>query len=243
LSGAGKRIGRFSEDGKLWRNRLFTHLVLPENELHQYCAEHNLNILMPLDLTINTRRPFLNVPPEKKGRARAILCSHRISIDEPVIAFHPFSLWKYKELAVDQCASLIDSIRNTYHLPVIITGSADERIRGQEVLSRCNAKACNLAGKTSIGELAAVLSSCRLFIGVDTAALHIAAAVGTPTVGIFGPTSSVNWAPRGQSHWVVAKDMPCAPCRQKGCHGSGKSRCIEELTTGEIMEKVDEAMK
>jgi heptosyltransferase-3 len=115
-------------------------------------------------------------------------------------------------------------------MPVVVTGSAAERSRAEALTDACRGKAVNLAGRTSIGELAALLSLCRLFVGVDTAALHIAAAVGTPTIGIFGPTSPVSWAPRGALHRIVTKDLPCVPCRQKGCFNQEASRCMDELS-------------
>ena len=242
LSGSACIIGRFAEDGRLWRNRLFTHLVRPENELNQYAAEHNLNIISPLDLDIRNRIPNLDVPPERKEKAFDILKQENVPLNKPVIAIHPFSLWKYKEWGISQCVSLIDHINTKYNISVIITGSLEERINAQEVVTECNTSVFNLAGKTSIAELAGVLEECLLFIGVDTAALHVAAAVGIPTVGIFGPSSPTNWAPRGDQHCVVSKNMSCVPCMQKGCQNSERSRCLEDLTFGEIREKVDERM-
>ncbi|RLB31511.1 MAG: hypothetical protein DRG87_02270, partial [Deltaproteobacteria bacterium] len=97
----------------------------------------------------------------------------------------------------------------------------------------------NLAGKTTIGELAGVLKKCNLVIGIDSATIHIAAAVGTPTVSIYGPSAPVNWAPLGEQHLVIFKDLPCVPCRQKGCNHSGVSRCLQELEVGEVIEVLD----
>jgi heptosyltransferase-3 len=130
--------------------------------------------------------------------------------------------------------SLIKWITSEHKLPVIITGSPDERERAEEIMKVCgNNNLSNLAGKTSIGMFAALLKACALFIGGDSAGIHIAAAVGTPTVGIFGPFSSAVWAPRGERHVTVQKTLPCVPCHQKGCHDSEVSRCLEELTVDE----------
>jgi len=85
---------------------------------------------------------------------------------------------------------------------------------------------------------AALLQRCDLFIGVDSAGLHIAAAVGTPTVSIYGPSAPASWAPRGSSHLVVQKDWPCVPCRRKGCDDSEQCRCLDELTVEEILQAV-----
>jgi lipopolysaccharide heptosyltransferase II len=239
LSGAKYRIGFFAKDGRLWRNRLFTHLVKPAKQSERYFAETNLNIISHFNLNIKDRFPELIVALGRKAKSEAILKQEKVPFDKPIIAVHPFSLWKYKELGISQAVSLIEHINAKYHCSVIITGSQEERMRAGEVVSRCRTKAFNLAGKTTIGELPGVLQACKLFVGVDTGALHIAAAVGAPTVGIFGPSSSKRWAPRGNKHLVVSKNMQCIPCRQKGCQDSGRSLCLEELTTEEIMEKVE----
>jgi predicted lipopolysaccharide heptosyltransferase III len=234
FSGAGTRIGRFSADGRLWRNRVFTHLVTPPDEACQYAVEHNLNILSPLDLNITDRALRITVPSHRKQAAIRLFSSEKIPMNRPLLAFHPFSLWKYKEWRVNACAELIDDVQLRYDVMVLITGSAEERGRADQVMARCRTKPFNLAGKTSIGELAAVFSVCCGFIGVDTAALHLAAAVGVPTLGIFGPSPAVCWAPRGIRHAVVAKNLPCIPCRRKGCQNSETSQCLDELTLQDI---------
>lgn len=239
LSGARTRLGRYAEDGTLWRNRLFTHLVRPDPvlELRQYVPEHALNILSPLGLRISSLRPALFVPETRKRRLRSLL--HAAGIDGAPLAFHPFSLWAYKEWGADGCAALIDHVAARYNLPVIISGSAEERARAQALAARCRGQVVNLAGATSIGDLPALYAACRGLIGVDTAALHIAAAVGTPTLGIFGPSSPVSWAPRGPLHAVVNKALCCVPCRQKGCDDRQRSRCLETLTFEEVRKPLD----
>lgn len=238
FSGAGARIGRFATDGRLWRNRVFTHLVTPPDEACQYAVEHNLNILFPLGLKIQDSALQITVPSYRKQAANRLFSSEKIPVNGPLLAFHPFSLWKYKEWQVDSCAALIDDVQLRYDVTVIITGSSEEHGRADQVVARCRTHPFNLAGKTSIGELAAVFSACRGFIGVDTAALHLAAAVGVPTLGIFGPSPAVCWAPRGNRHAVVSKNMSCVPCRRKGCRNSEISQCLDELTFKDIQEEL-----
>ena len=144
---------------------------------------------------------------------------------------------------MDNYIRLVDWLVSTYHVSVVITGSRDERTQADEIIRRCNGSTYNLAGKTSIGMLAAVFKACKLFIGVDSAGVHIAAAVGTPTVAIFGPSSTIDWAPRGKRHRFVRKDIPCIPCQQKGCQGSGISRCLDELTVPEVQTAVTNHME
>jgi predicted lipopolysaccharide heptosyltransferase III len=235
LSGARVRIGRYSDNGTLWRNRLFTHLIRPENELEQYCSLHNLNILAPLGLDVKDTSPALEVTPEKEKSALEILRREKVPPDKPILALHPFSRWSYKEWIIQNYVELINYIGSRYPLSTIITGAPGERDRVDEIVSRSSVDAYNLAGRTSLGELPAVLKKCSLLIGIDSAAIHIAAAVGTPTITIFGPSSPVNWAPRGKQHSVIQKNLPCVPCRQKGCNNTEVSRCLNELGQEEVI--------
>jgi heptosyltransferase-3 len=235
LSGALYRIGRFADDGKLWRNRVFTHLVRPTNELNQYSAEHSLNILAPFNLKIESRTPELFVSAEKQRRADLILKHAGVHIDDPIIAVQPFALWKYKEWGMNKYVKLIDFIGTEYGFPILLTGSAEEMKRAEELANRCRVNVHNLAGRTSIGEYAGLLKACSLLIGGDSGGIHVAAAVGTPTVSIFGPSSALNWAPKGSQHHVIHKDWSCVPCRRMECEYSDVSKCLEELSVEEVI--------
>lgn len=239
LSMAHYRIGRFAEPITLWRNRIFTHLVKPENESVQYAAQHNLNIIAPFGIGTSDIRPHLPITQSRNQRALQLLRETGVPQDRPLIAVHPFSLWKYKEWRTDTFIALIDGIKERYDVSVIITGAPEEAERVEAIVQTCKSKVVSLAGKTAIGDLAALLKRCDLLIGVDTAALHIAAAVGIPTVGIFGPSDPMTWAPRGTSHAVVTRKCACQPCREKGCQGSEFSRCLDELDSETVLSIVE----
>jgi len=239
LSGARLRIGRYAHDGKSWRNRLFTHLVRPENELQQYSTLHNVNILAPFKLNVKDTSPELVITKEKGISAANVLRKAEVPLDRPIIALHPFSRWRYKEWPVTNHIKLIKHIASRYRVSIVITGSSNEEDRVGGIVQKGKTDIYNLVGKTSIGELAGVLKGCSLLIGIDSAPVHIAAAVGTPTITIFGPSSPINWAPRGKQHCAIYKDLPCVPCRQKGCNNSELSRCLEELRPEEVIPIVD----
>ncbi len=234
FSGARHKAGFFANDGKLWRNRVFTHLVTSESRQGRHMIQYYLDPLEACDIKTANIQPEFEVPEGRYQKAIALLKNEGVPSNRPVIAVQPFSLWKYKEWGVDKYIQLIKWLGSEYDLSVIITGSRDERARAGEIIKKCRQNIYNLAGKTSIGTLAAVFKVCKLFIGVDSAGVHIAAAVGLPTVCIFGPSSYVDWAPRGEQHRVVYKNLPCVPCKNKGCQDSGVSRCLEELTLEEV---------
>jgi len=239
LSGARQKIGYHSMNGKLWRNRIFTHLYLNEYNPLQHVAEYHLNLLAAYGVTTENIWPEIHVPDERHQTAIALFKQEKIPLDRPAIIIQPFSLWRYKEWGTDKYAHLIDWITSQYRFPVVLTGSPGESKRVSEIMNTCGQGVYDLVGKTSIGTFSAILKRSRLFIGPDSSGMHISGAVGTPTVTIFGPSSPVSWVPKGEQHLIVHKDLPCVPCRQKGCQDSGISLCIEELTVEEVRSSVE----
>jgi len=235
LSGARQRIGFYASDGKLWRNRVFTHLAHLEGKPGQHLAEYYRNLLIAYDLKTENIWPEIIIPEEKLQKADQLFKTENILPDLPAVAIQPFSLWPYKEWGVEKYIDLIHRISAEYELSIIVTGSTDEREKANKLMNKCGRHVYSFAGKTTIGMFAAVLKLSQLFIGGDSAGIHVASAVGTPTVGIFGPMSVDAWAPRGPQHQVVYKNMACVPCHQKGCQGGGFSRCLEELTVDEVL--------
>jgi heptosyltransferase-3 len=160
----------------------------------------------------------------------------------PWVTLNPFSRWTYKEWAPEKWVRIIDWLGEAFGIAAVIVGAPAERVRADELGRSCAGKVYNLAGKTTLAELAGVLHLSRLHIGVDSAAPHIAAAVGTPTVTLYGPADWRYWAPRGQHHHVAVSDMPCIPCNLKGCDGSGVSRCLDTLTVERVQAVLREAL-
>ena len=239
LAGARRRISFYAHDGKLWQNRVSTHLNLIDYEDGQYVADYYSSLLAAYHITTRHNVPETTVPSQRMKEAQDLFSQQHIPVTRPIIALQPFSIWRYKEWGMDKHIELLRRITSKYELPVIITGSPDETDRASALTGRFGPHVFNLVGRTSIGMLAAVLKSCGLFIGVDSAGVHIAAAVGTPTVSIFGPSSAASWAPRGPKHKVVHSNLPCVPCRHKGCSGSEESRCLDVLGVDEVMQAVE----
>ena len=124
----------------------------------------------------------------------------------------------------------------------MLIGSPDEKEGAGSIIAECREKIYDLVGKTTMSLLPAVLKTCRLFVGLDSAGQHIAAAVGTPTLGIYGPSSPASWAPRGERHYVIQKKWSCVPCRRKGCQDTEKSRCLDDLNVDEVFAAVRRAL-
>ncbi|MDP3296453.1 MAG: glycosyltransferase family 9 protein [Thermodesulfovibrionia bacterium] len=110
------------------------------------------------------------------------------------------------------------------------------------LVTRHSSLLLDLCGKTTIKELAAISDASDLFIGVDSAPMHIAAAVGTPVIALFGPTGK-EWIPYGLGNIVISKDMPCKPCKKGMCEGIELRDCMTAIKPDDVKEAVLKILK
>ena len=257
LTGAPWRAAYYYPALPWLRNRLFTHLVsLSVLSATTRAATPSLLLLKAFGIDARTDIPELDLSGEVKCRAGKILeDAGVISVNgwqygNPLapdssggwLTVNPFSRWSYKEWAAEKWIEIVDWLWADFKIATVIVGAGSERDRAAELAGNCSGKVYNLAGRTTLAELAGVLQRSRLHIGVDSAAPHIAAAVGTPTVTLYGPSNWRYWKPPGENHYVVVPDMDCAPCNQKGCGGSEVSRCLDVMEAGQVQTVVRKAL-
>jgi len=120
-------------------------------------------------------------------------------------------------------AQVADRLADDFGIKSLVVG-----LSGGERICSLSRNAVDLTGQTSLSVLAAVLERAKLFVGVDSGVMHLAAAVGTPIVALFGPTDPRITGPQGEGHRVVSVDMPCRPCLQSDCDLS--ARCMLDIT-------------
>jgi heptosyltransferase-3 len=248
LTGAAIRGSLYYTAVPFWRNWLFTHLLVepaPPKERVLGAAEQSLRIVRGFGIAGKTAVPKLWVSDQVMKRVYEILAECNMT---PIVSSHsyrwasinPFSRWPYKEWANDKWVGVINWLWDKFHIAAAIVGSKGEASRARELVNKCNGTVYNLAGKTTLAELAGTLSLSSLHLGVDSAAPHIAAAVGTPTLTIYGPSDWRDWAPVGDQHRVIVSNMDCVPCYKKGCNGSGLSQCLETLGVDSVQKSVQE---
>jgi lipopolysaccharide heptosyltransferase III len=235
LSGAPVRTA-ITFPGVWWRNRLFTHIVVPPvpKERVLGAAEQSLRLVREFGIDTEDTTPKLWVSEKVKRQAEKLLNGDNVTTFSRWVTLNPFSRWQYKEWEYEKWTHIVDWLWDEYGIPSVIVGAPEEREKAVNIADKCKGQIFNLAGKTTLDELAGILRLSGLHVGVDSAAPHIAAAVGTPTITIYGPTDWRDWAPRGKIHSVVTPDRDCVPCYQKGCDGSGISKCFEALTVDKV---------
>jgi predicted lipopolysaccharide heptosyltransferase III len=240
FSGTKMRAALYYQ-GIHWRNKMFTHLANPPEakERNFGAAEQSLKIIRSFGIQETTSIPQIFVSTATNNKMGELLAAENVAAKNGYVTINPFSRWSYKEWDMDKWRQLASFIWQKYKKPVIITGSIAERKRADELAAESNSPIYNLAGKTTLREMAALLQMSHLHIGVDSAAPHIAAAVGTPTITIYGPSDWRDWAPPGDRNQVVLPDMDCSPCHKKGCDGSGRSKCLDNLLVAKVQSAVE----
>jgi ADP-heptose:LPS heptosyltransferase len=239
FSGAKMR-GALYYPGLKWRNRAFTHLVDPPPQKERIfgAAEQTLKIVRGFGIAQITSVPQIVVNEELRKKMNKLLAAERFQTANGWVSINPFSRWSYKEWSMQKWHELVAFIWKEYKMPAIVLGSKDEIERAGQYQACALSPIINFAGRTTLREMAALLQLSRLHIGVDSAAPHIAAAVGTPTLTIYGPSDWRDWAPPGEKNQVVVPDMNCVPCYKKGCKGTGRSECLENLSVNKVQDKV-----
>jgi ADP-heptose:LPS heptosyltransferase len=152
------------------------------------------------------------------------------------------SSWESKDWFPDEYYRLVKNILSSGKSKVVLLGDhsvSDNALTLSEKIS--SSELINLVGKTSLLELVAVLKRAAVAVGPDSGAGHLAAAVGTPYVSLFGPTSPRRTAPYGSEHLVVQSKASCAPCYKKKCPGLDRL-CMRLLSVEAVGEKLTEAL-
>ncbi|MEW6660582.1 MAG: lipopolysaccharide heptosyltransferase II [Thermodesulfobacteriota bacterium] len=156
-----------------------------------------------------------------------------------LVALHPGARWASKLWPPAHWAQLADWLIKEKGLAVVITGSAEDRDLAAQICAQMQEKALNLAGRTSLQELAGVLTKASLAVTADTGPMHLAAALGTRVVAIFGPTAPGRTGPFGGGHRVVRLGVECSPCFQRHCPDP---RCLTGLSPDAVLAAVEKSL-
>jgi heptosyltransferase III len=239
FSVAPKIAGR----GKLWTDS-FTHLYHLDKTGRRHVVEYNLDALRVLDIhpTLEQRKLTLVPGHEAESRATELMAIHGLTT-RGFIHLHPSSRWLFKCWPAEKTAALMDALHAQGH-QLVLTAAPDANETGliTAIKHHTRSPCLDLSGQLSLKELAVLTSHARLFIGVDSAPMHIAAAMGTPTVALFGPSGDKEWGPWQVLHRVVTTDHTCRPCGRAGCGDSKISDCLVTLPVERVLKAVHELL-
>ncbi len=164
--------------------------------------------------------------------------------DEVTIAEHRVGLivgssWKSRFWTVEHYVKLIETARSSLGLVPLLIGGKGELEFGNEVIARLpSGAAINLIGRTALADLVPLFSSIRVAVGSDSGPMHIAAAVGTPVISLWGSTSPKRSAPYGSEQYVLQSAIGCSPCYRRECPGVG-TLCMKAIPSRAVIAQLE----
>ena len=185
------------------------------------------------------------VTPPEQAFVNGYLEEWGIQPDKPIFCIHPGSGTWVKQWTEDRWAQTADILSEQLNAHPILTGSAGEIPLARRIAAQMKQPVVVMAGDTRVNQLAALFQRARVVLGPDSGPLHLAAAVGTPTVALFGPADPVEFAQWGApaKHIILTSDIGCRPCRVLDWNGDDPANhpCIREITLAKVLESARRA--
>ena len=216
---------------------LLTRPITPVENIHQ--IEQFLYAVGGND-SIFDKKMKITVTEEERNFADALIRRHN-GDNRKFVGFHIGAGYPSKLWAPEKYGVLIKRLHDDFDTRAILVGGEEDReiIAETESIIR-DAGVINLAGRTNIKETAAIIERCSLFIGNDSAPVHIAAAVGTPVIVIFSAVNNpVQWKPFADNVICITKDLPCRFCEKFECEDA---KCMHMISVDEVYSKAKEIL-
>jgi heptosyltransferase I len=214
LARGGKRIGpSFHREGSF----LFYSAVAGARNKNRHAVDENLDIVRFLGLPVLSPEFPVTVPLQL------------LSEPSPRVALLPFARWPSKTWPLMSFARLGRELQENREASIFILGAAADQAQGLALEKELGGRVVNLAGKTALPQLAALLREMDLVVSNDSGAMHLAAAFGAPVLAMYGPTSPVRTGPYGPRNRVLKGKLRCQPCFAKRCRFDDNS-CMRTIT-------------
>jgi len=230
-------------DSRLWR-ACFSHIYKLPRGTPRHTVELNLDALRRIGIQPEEHEKRLVMEPgdAARGRIDALLAAAGVA-PKGFVHAHPTSRWLFKSWTEAGNAELLRRLVADGHR-VVITSAPDAREKAivARILAQAGGGIVDLSGQLSLREMGALAARARLFFGADSAPMHIAAAVGTPVVALFGPSNEKAWGPWGVPHRVVTSRHPCRPCENDGCGGGKVSECLTTLSVEGVHSAINDLL-
>jgi len=236
VASRGKR--KLGYDSMQELSGLFVNETIFE-DMTKHAVDRYLDFIRYLGGDVERPEFLIPVGSETDACVTALLQTHGIDSGDSFVAVNPVAYWETKLWTNEGFAELCDRIIAELNMTVVFTGSKNDTIV-KEIRSTMTELSVSLEGQTSLQELACLYRRASLVVTTDSGPMHIAAAVGTPTVAIFGPTDPARTGPYGNGHVVIWRELQCSPCFLKKCD---LMRCMRDITVDEVFEAVKKLLE
>ncbi|MFN0159532.1 MAG: glycosyltransferase family 9 protein [Bacteroidota bacterium] len=246
LTGAKTRVG----PARKGRGKLYTIQASDDGKPKMAIDFHN-QYIKAAGIEPTSDRTEIILTDDEKREARIYLQwldyeRNPLDMTKPIIGIHPGATWPAKKWDADRFGQLADMIAAKLGVQIILTAGPGDSETTSATLKNSFANIKVVAG-LPLRQLAAVISLCSAYVANDNGTMHIAAALGVPTVGIFGPGEEDIWFPYSSDdgHVALRKDVPCHPCHLDFCNreGEGYMECMKLLSVQDVFEAVSRSFR
>lgn len=234
LAGVPVRVGFDTSAGR----RLLTQRM-PYQTVHE--VERNLSLLHPWTTDTNGYSPALYPDETDRAAVDELLKNNDIMPDETLFGICPGSVWATKRWLPDRFAGTIKRLHDDHIGRAVLFGGSDDEGLCRDIADRSGVSPVIAAGRLSLLQSAALAARCTVMLSNDTGMAHIAAAMNTPVIALFGPTvPALGFTPYGSGHQIIEQPLSCRPC---GTHGGpkcpiGTHACMQDITTDQVMQTI-----
>ena len=217
-----------------------TKQLLPDKKL-KHKIEDNLDVLKLININnIEDKNPEAYITKKAEIGTKNLLKKNNITNKDFIVILHTVS-WTHPTWFKERFAELADKLIEKYKAKIIFVGAEKEIEFIKEIQSSMKKKSINLAGKTSIQELFALIKRADLVIGIDSASTNIAAAFKTPVIALFGAGDKTIWAPFSENSVSIQKDEVCTACMKSECKWKGERylECMKTIQVEDILRAVE----
>jgi heptosyltransferase-2/heptosyltransferase-3 len=209
---------------------------------HDHAVTQSLRLVEEWTGAIAPQNAFYRFPVDHvdRGYVDGYLQEWGINANHPIICIHPGSGTWVKHWTEEKWAVVGDTLAEQLGAAIVFTGGDHELQLIRRIAASMKQTYCVIAGETHVGQLGALFSRARVVLGPDSGPLHLAAAVGTPTVTLYGPADPVEFGPWGspQKHHVVTSNIGCRPCRIIDWADDGPENhpCVREISLAQVLD-------
>ena len=210
--------------------------------LVQFTGTHettrNLDVLKQVGIPIPIQTTTFSVTTEDEKWASDFLATHQIDREHPLIAIHPGSPIELKRWLPERYAELADWLIAQKGAQILFVGVKDEIQIITDIQARMQGASINIAGETTLTQLASILHKCNVFIGNDSGPMHLAAAVGIHTIGLYGPGDPTRFGPVGAKCQTIRRKLDCPPCSGTTCR-FGEEGCMSKIQVTDVIQRLE----
>lgn len=233
FTGAPVRLGLW--DAREFAAAFYTHRTEPDRA-NVHAVDRYMDCLKMLGIDSKERNFWLPIDRRALGQVDQILAQAQLGPSQNFVLIVPGARWQSKRWPGEQFSKVIDRIQAQLSLPCVLAGAPGEVDLCQKIANGCRkAKPLILAGKTSVVQLAALISRCELVLGHDSGTIHLAVALDKPLACIIGPTDPKLTGPYGRGDSIIRVEVPCAPCRLSQC---ADNKCMHLISVESVFDKV-----